>query len=424
MEACCRVVRNSVLILSILIWLPRCGSAQIRRTGVDQLDRIAAVKRVTDQAELANIAVEDDDPVVQDVAISMITDQELLGKIVFSPDKPPRYVYSRGAALRTLTDQSLVATAILKERTQDWHLDPDDYKDAVNMLTSQTLLAKVAVETKSDFVRTLVAKRVEDQSLLRRLALTDENSDVRSAAVERLTDEALLAEIAVKDKDADVRASAFAGVRDELLLARLVADRRVPTATRFFAIERGVPGVDFRRLAGNLGVQTSDAIEAFGRLHLALTDPIIAAHSSGIAVDFSSRRNSVRYGMSGGYELLCEEVTLALVRGSTVVASETGDCSFPQMITYPAGTALGAFPHRVSTLNLAALMAAFFSIADIPEEDLIKLARSGTIYEIRSGAVDNMRDRASLTKLALEDKSGGIRARAKSRLSTIRRGKN
>jgi hypothetical protein len=90
---------------------------------------------------------------------------------------------------------------------------------AVERVTNQSLLADIAQNDKEYYyVRIAAVKRVTDQSILADVAQNDKDSDVRWAAVERVTDQSVLTDIAKNDKDSDVRRAAVERVTDQSLL--------------------------------------------------------------------------------------------------------------------------------------------------------------------------------------------------------------
>ena len=91
---------------------------------------------------------------------------------------------------------------------------------AVRKLTDQTLLAKIAVSDQAPEVRCAAAEKLEDQTLLTDIIISESNREVRQtgirklfghdtavrrAAVDQLTNQALLAKVAVDDWDEVMR---------------------------------------------------------------------------------------------------------------------------------------------------------------------------------------------------------------------------
>lgn len=158
----------------------------------------AAGRQLSDQAQLAKIAVDDKDALVRATAVRKLTDPTLLGKVVLR-DKD---TLVRAAAVENLTDQTLLATIAIDDKHAVVRAA------AVKQLADQTVLVTIAVEDKDALVRAAAVKQLTDQKVLAKIAVKDWDPVVREEAVGKLTDPTLLAKIAVKDMDAVVRAAA------------------------------------------------------------------------------------------------------------------------------------------------------------------------------------------------------------------------
>ena len=112
---------------------------------------VEAVEGVTDQTELADIAMNTKEWKVSRVPLYKRTDEDLLTKL---PHEAPVYV-----------------------------------------LTDQDLLAKLAHEAPEAPVRRVAVRRLTDQSALQTVAMHDKVVDIRLAAWDKLTDPALRAQV-------------------------------------------------------------------------------------------------------------------------------------------------------------------------------------------------------------------------------------
>ena len=111
--------------------------------------------------------------------------------------------------------------------TLEGGMDAKEWYDrvaAVEKLTDQTLLAKIAVEDKHRWVRVAAVERLTDQTLLAKIAVEDKDWAVRKATVERLTNQTLLTKIAIEDEDRTVRKAASAKVTDLTLKIKIIND--------------------------------------------------------------------------------------------------------------------------------------------------------------------------------------------------------
>ena len=106
---------------------------------------------------------------------------------------------------------------------------------AVEKLTDQPLLRKIAVEHEDDGVRRTAVKKLTDQPLLGKIAVEDEDGGVRRTALEKLTDQPLLEKIAVEHEDYWIRTAAVKKLTDQALLAKIAVedeDERVRKAAK------------------------------------------------------------------------------------------------------------------------------------------------------------------------------------------------
>jgi hypothetical protein len=170
------------------------GSATPARIGVLQIIHGILAKRSFDQSVLAEIAV--DREAVEELrvaSVALVTSQALLARLaVGDQDSEVRW-----AAVEKLTDQTLLAKIALEDK------DGLVHKAAVERLTDQALLGKMGM-----WIRPELTSKVSDQTLLARIALEAMDLNVRLAAVERLTDRPALNRIAKEADDEWVRSCA------------------------------------------------------------------------------------------------------------------------------------------------------------------------------------------------------------------------
>jgi hypothetical protein len=201
--------------------------------------RAAAVRNVTDQEELVEIAINDYSPLVRAAAVRQLTDRFQIARIAVDDDSKDGMV--RAVAIAKLSDLDLLTRIALGEETYRKGLSPEVYLHlrtvAAERLEDQAVLAKIALEdvpadtTKDGSIRTnartlhmtSIAK-ITDQTLLMNVALDDKAGDERKAALQRLRDPALLARVMDETKDSDLRDTARARLTKVLLRAATDGD--------------------------------------------------------------------------------------------------------------------------------------------------------------------------------------------------------
>ena len=242
----------------------------------------------------------------------------LIGKCANGDEKACRKLET---VVRKLTDQALLAKIAVESR------DADVRRAAVRKLTDQALLAKIAVEdTDHPDVRITAIEKLTDHALLAKIAIKDEDSSVRSAAIEKLTDQALLADLAVEDTDLDVRSTAVSKLTDQALLAKIAVEAEDPVIRAEAIAELDESNPAMRRLAGNLGALTSDTGESIARIRLAIQEPRIRNRLPQIV--FTPRVGPRSQAYTGG-TMEGESVTFVLSQAGETLVEKNWKTAFP-----------------------------------------------------------------------------------------------
>jgi hypothetical protein len=194
---------------------------------VETIARTTDEAKLTDQAVLAQVALEAESWPVRAAAAGKLTDQAVLAQVALEDESWP----VRAAAAGKLTDQAVLGKLAMKDK------DGEVRRTAVEHLTDQAVLAQVALETKDGDVRAAALWKLADQAVLAKVATENQDGRVRSAAVERLTDQALLAKVATESKWLEIRLTAIGNVTDQVLL-RQWAERDHQAAIRRASVRR------------------------------------------------------------------------------------------------------------------------------------------------------------------------------------------
>ncbi len=160
------------------------------------------------------VAIENFDVSIALPALEKLTNQSLLQKVASEAAND----VVRGAAVRKLTDQAFLAKIALGGQYSDAQIA------AVEKLTDQNLLAKIAFEGKYSNVREAAIKRLTDQAILAEIAFELKYYDVGEAAIKRLTDQAFLAKIALEGENSAVQIAAVEKLTDPAILAKIALE--------------------------------------------------------------------------------------------------------------------------------------------------------------------------------------------------------
>ena len=159
------------------------------------------------QAKMARLATNSDYEIVRLAAVRKITDQGWLAEVAIKTWASE----VKSAALENLTDQWLIYQVITDIES---HSGPDDLKK----LSDQTLLTKLATTHYNGSIRRAAVERLIEPRELAKIATQDEDESVRLAALKKLSDQGLLANIAVKDKSYKVSEAAAEKITNSALL--------------------------------------------------------------------------------------------------------------------------------------------------------------------------------------------------------------
>jgi hypothetical protein len=121
----------------------------------------------------------------------------------------------RIAALKKLTSQAILKEIALKDS------DSDIRKYAVEKLTDQEILSYVIKNDKVNDVRKAAVKNITNQPALVEIACEDENSDIRELAVENITDKKLLNDIVKNCKYTDITIKAAQVLKDDQFIEEI-----------------------------------------------------------------------------------------------------------------------------------------------------------------------------------------------------------
>lgn len=156
--------------------------ADLVQNGEPSVRRIV-VARITDQKLLAGVAEADGDGAVRVVAASRLSDTGAAQKVFAEVALTDSEKHNRFEAVRRLTDQALLAQIVRSDATTLVRLEAAArIKD---QSVAQPVIATVARGDKDPGERRVAVRLLHDQALLLRIAETDGDRDVREEAAAR-----------------------------------------------------------------------------------------------------------------------------------------------------------------------------------------------------------------------------------------------
>ncbi len=243
--------------------------------------RIEAVKELTDESVLAQLALSDEDDLVRCHAIEKIVDRNILTQITLT------YLFGlvRETAAKRIED--LIKVRLL----------------AVKKITDQGSLIKIVLGDEDFSIRRIAAEKITDQNSLIKIALGDEHFSIRRIAAEKITDQNSLIKIALGGEDFSVRRIAAKKITDQDTLIKIALEDDYGSV-REVAIEK----------LENQNILTKIAIEDFDEDNALLATQKINIQSSFSKIALQAETNSVR-------EFAAPLVTDELVKGKLALLS-------------------------------------------------------------------------------------------------------
>ena len=176
--------------------------------------RLAAVRRITDQNILKNIVLKTANMSVRDVALNKITDQNILYEIAVNTTS----ISLSLSAVRKITDQNMLKNIVLETK---YRLLSDI---VLNKITDQNILYEIAVNTTSIDLSLSAVRKITDQNMLKNIVLKTKYRVVRDIALNKITDQSILSEIALKTTDISLALSVIKKITDQELLIKIALE--------------------------------------------------------------------------------------------------------------------------------------------------------------------------------------------------------
>lgn len=354
--------------------------------------RLSAVRRLSDQAAIARVALGDEDRGVQSAAVERLTDQVSLAKLATRNE----YSFARASAVKNLTDQATLACIAAHGNEWEWR---GVRRSAFEKLTGQTTLTQIAIAADDSEIRKAAVEKLSDPVSLARVATNAENPlYVEEQVVNNPMQRAYF----------EGRVSAIERLNpEELSLAAMKTDERqertyLLAVAKFLLAGKGIPAESRSHLLAMflpLAVRYSDPlwVSRFGELkdislHRTLTEGhytggvVGGAESIAFAAEFVDKESSRRLSASW--------------------IAHLPDHVWPPEIFFFA-------PIKITDVYIPWLAT--------DQEALAQVATSDSIVDFRAAAVSKLNDQAILAKIATSDTNSEVRAEAAERLRKLQR---
>ena len=232
-------------------------------------------------------------------------------------------------------------------------------------------------------------------------------------AVDNVSDQAMLVKIAREDSDSHVRQAAACKLTDETLLD-------LTDHATLLKVIGDLTGVEFRggTYPGN-PLYISSAAWAAVRVRLFLTDPVIQGELGATTLRVTLDTTSQDYGMAGmgGFgasmgTMTGERITFSVSGGNLrTEKTKTWNTEFPQKTD--------SYHFVPANVDLSGLIATL--LTGFPQTKLAQIAMENTDVVVREAAIEKVEDPKVLAKAAADDTSSDVRKAAQGRLEELRK---
>jgi hypothetical protein len=266
---------------------------------------------------------------------------------------------------------------------------------AVQRLTDQAELARIAQQDANADVRRAAVQRLADQVVLADIAQSDVVPGVRAAAVERLNDQTLIAGIVQKDADPSVRAAAVARLRDQALLSG-IAQKDGPLCERLNATAMLRDEESLHSLAARGG-----HVAGAAKLALFLLNPHVRQRMPDARLRFECETDAQSYGPGGVVNVKGERIRTRITHQGKEIVAAYDTSEFPNSLMFNPGFIPASIAWDRLIVNVVG--SRVFS-----EKDVSPLIQSDD-PAVRRVAVGKLSDEALLYAIAVNDADAGVR---------------
>jgi len=186
--------------------------------------RIEAVKELTDESILAQLALSDEDSGVRYHAIEKIVDQDVLVKIALEDEDFLDLFIAMGdedrsvrlLAVQKITDQKTLTQLALSDKNYHVKLL------ATEKITNQSILTQIALKNEDISFRKVAIKNLENQSILTKIAIEELNEEIALLAAQKINIQFSFSKIALLAESTSAREYAVKNVEDIEVKNKLV----------------------------------------------------------------------------------------------------------------------------------------------------------------------------------------------------------
>lgn len=383
--------------------------------------RGAAAQALKDENVLEQMALGDESEHVRRIASNRLTSEAALARVA-THDANNNYTHDiRLAAVRKITDETVLSQVAIG----DGHYQV--YEAAVDLLSNPIALANVATEGRGAWQQAL--DKLKDQELLLQVAIRGKSEKARKAAVGKLIDQVNLANLAIASEHYEVRLEAVARLTDEDLLAGVVRDgngsvaeesvRKIKNPSTLADIARNGPWQVRKAAAWQIKDEKLLLDLAKTVKHIDVLEAIAPKLKDQTLLFEIGRANGIYFGIEIA-KLLTDKATAQSLLTEVIRKDMAKDKDgFARM------QALGMLEDQAALIEFAKNDTDWRvrerAVSRIDDQKILaEFAANDEDGSIRTAAVKRLRDNAVLASVAELDRDGSVRYAARERILALR----
>jgi hypothetical protein len=206
--------------------------------------QIAAVRSISSEKVLADIATNGPDKHLRLAALEKITNQ----KAIIAIARHDHDSEVRQSAVRKIENQATIIN--IAKTDQDVAVS----QSATDSITDKKLLANIARKHRDPEIRKIAAERIDDEAVLISIAYHDQHATVRQSAIKNIVNQQALVHVINHDSDQDVRLGALRNIKDQHVIVDFIKSDADPQFC-----EKAVSYVDDQQALMNIAQDHSDS---------------------------------------------------------------------------------------------------------------------------------------------------------------------
>ena len=360
-----------------------------RREPEERLRR-RAMSRIADPRRLVALTLDRDlEYDDRKYAWKLVEDPDVLVEVAI--DDPWNDQWHATEAVERLSDEARLT------RVADESRDASARVAATRRIELPATLARLALEHEDSRVRLAAVARIEDQDVLDRVAASEPEESVREQAARKMTHPQPLADLALGDKDEDVRLIAIRRVHDADVLARIAREdpdgRNREPHLSLQAIGSSPAGPLLRELQ-----ELRSSRGELARLVLALREPLLSSAAGALEVEVLAEPIGSRYttGWIPG-----DDVQVRVRRSGELVLQRHFKSVFPGSMS-PTN-------HVPAKIDVQAAVTELLEALDPARDLLERLGSEALAWDLRLAALVRLDDQAAYARALATDPDGGLR---------------